>query len=63
MNELIIFFKCNPSQYTEYIRAKYIMLARTFDTVGELYNKGSIAIIGATNKNVAVRKINVHTVQ
>lgn len=45
--------QCNSSQDAEYICAKYIMIARTFDTVGELYNKGSIAIIGATSKKAA----------
>lgn len=45
--------QCNSSQDAEYICAKYMMIARTFDTVGELYNRGSIAIIGATNKNAA----------
>ena len=45
--------QCNSSQDAEYICAKYIMIARSFDVVGELYNRGSIAIIGATSKNAA----------
>lgn len=45
--------QCNSSQDAEYICAKYLMVARTFDTVGELYSRGATAIIGATNVKAA----------
>lgn len=46
--------QCDSSQDAKYICAKYIMLARTFDTVGEIYSRGSTAIIGTSNPKAAV---------
>lgn len=51
--QFLCYCQCNSSRDAEYICAKYITTARTFDIVGELYNRGSIAIIGATSKNAA----------
>lgn len=45
--------QCGSLQDAEYICAKYIMAARTFDPVGEIHSRGSIAIIGASNQNAA----------
>lgn len=46
--------QCDSSQDAEYICAKYIMVTRTFDTVGEIYSRGSTAIIGTSNQKAAV---------
>lgn len=45
--------QCDSSQNAKQICSKYLMVTRTFDTVGELYSRGATAIIGATNVKAA----------
>lgn len=45
--------QCNSSQDAEYLCAKYTMLPKQFDIVGEIYSKGSNVIIGTSNPKAA----------
>lgn len=42
--------QCDSSQAAEYLCAKYTMIAKRFDTVGEIHFRESTAIIGSSNK-------------
>lgn len=45
--------QCNSSQDADYLCAKYTMLPKQFDIVGEIYSRGSTAIIGTSNPKAA----------
>lgn len=45
--------QCNSAADAEYLCAKYMIIARSFDTVGELYNRDSVAYIGASTQQAA----------
>lgn len=47
--------QCNSPQDAKYLCAKYLTIAKTFDTIGELYSKANLAIIGASNEQAALQ--------
>lgn len=53
-NQYICCCQCDSSQVAEHLCAKYTITAKNVDTVGEIYFRGSTAIIGSSNKNATV---------
>lgn len=47
-------YQCDSPQDAEYLCAKYTMLPKKFDIVGEINCKGSTVIIGTSNPKAAV---------
>lgn len=48
-------FQCNSSSDAEYICGKYIMIARTYNIIGTIFNRGATVIIESPSENAVIK--------